>query len=135
MLARSNLEGCEEHHRWPWRGHKDGVNRVGTAPRQIVQGVGVGAAPAVEIGAIPEPECGIGILASALQGQTGGASGCEIGGPTMLGSCRRPGHHRDILVGDAPRMNQILSMNQRGETVQTGISNECWSRWWRAPST
>ena len=53
----------------------------------------------------------------------------------MPGSCGRSGHHRYFLAGDAPRMHQILSINQRVESDQTGISIECRSRWLRAPAT
>ena len=52
----------------------------------------------------------------------------------MPGSCGRSGHHRYFLAGDAPRMHQILSINQRVETDQIGISIECRSRWLRAPA-
>ena len=53
----------------------------------------------------------------------------------MPGSCGRSGHHRYFLAGDARRMHQILSINQRVETDQIGISIECRSRWLRAPAT
>ena len=39
----------------------------------------------------------------------------------MLGSCGRSGHHRDILAGNAPRIHQIIKINQMVETDQTGI--------------
>ena len=69
-----------------------------------------------------------------LSGVGAGASGRETGGPTMLGSCGRSGHHRDILAGDALWMHQILAINQRVETEQTEISIECRYRWLRAPA-